>query len=57
MNSVLGLAVMLFSLLSTARSPAHATTVAEVAAKIKSLKAQERIAYVLKGAQAERELA
>ena len=38
-------------------SPLQAATVAEVAAKIKSLKAQERIAYLLKGAQAEGELA
>ena len=37
--------------------PVHAATVAEVAARIKSLKAQERIAYLLKGAQAEGELA
>jgi iron(III) transport system substrate-binding protein len=36
---------------------AEAATVAEVAAKVKSLKAPERIAYLLKGAQAEGELA
>lgn len=35
----------------------QAATVAEVAAKVKSFKAQERIAYLLKGAQAEGELA
>jgi iron(III) transport system substrate-binding protein len=37
--------------------PVRAATVAEVAAKVKSLKAQDRIAYLLKGAQAEGELA
>ena len=36
---------------------AQAATVAEVAAKVKLFKAQERIAYLLKGAQAEGELA
>ncbi len=57
MKLVLGLAVLLVSLLSIARFPAQAATVAEVAAKVKSLKAPERIAYLLKGAQAEGELA
>ena len=49
-----------FSALSvcvTLSTPLQAATVAEVAAKIKSLKAQERISYLLKGAQAEGELA
>ena len=43
-----------FVLVST---PGHAATVAEVAVKVKSLKAPERIAYLLNGAQAEGELA
>jgi iron(III) transport system substrate-binding protein len=37
-------------------APAWATTLAEVAAKVKSLKPQERIGYLFKGAQAEGEL-
>ncbi|HXF77014.1 MAG TPA: extracellular solute-binding protein [Methylomirabilota bacterium] len=37
-------------------APASAATVAEVAAKAKSLKAQDRINYLLKGARAEGEL-
>lgn len=37
-------------------SPAFAATIAEVAAKAKSLKPQERIGYLFKGAQAEGEL-
>ena len=40
-----------------ASTSAEAATVAEVAAKVKSLKAPDRIAYLLKGAQAEGELA
>lgn len=43
--------------LVTVSTPIQAATVAEVAAKVKSLKASERIAYLLKGAQAEGELA
>lgn len=40
-------------------APAHglAATVAEVAAKVKSLKPAERMSYLLKGAQAEGEMA
>ena len=38
-------------------APLHGATVAEVAAKVKPLKAHDRIAYLLKGAQAEGELA
>jgi iron(III) transport system substrate-binding protein len=36
--------------------PLHGTTIAEVAAKIKSLKQQEKLDYLFKGAQAEGEL-
>jgi len=49
------LGAMSFSFLAAVTSP-EAATVAEVAAKIKPLKARERIAYLLKGAQAEGEL-
>jgi iron(III) transport system substrate-binding protein len=38
-------------------SPLYGATVAEVAAKVKSLKPQDRLNYLLKGAQAEGELA
>ena len=54
---VLGLTALLGSLFPPAQSPVRAATVAEVAAKVKSLKTQDRIAYLLKGAQAEGELA
>src|SRR2546426_10850005 len=39
-----------------ASAPIHGTTIAEVAAKIKSLKQQEKLDYLFKGAQAEGEL-
>src|ERR1700730_1758375 len=42
--------------LMLAWAPLYATTVAEVTAKIKSLKQQERIDYLVKGAQAEGEM-
>lgn len=42
--------------LAVASAPVFGATMAEVAAKIKSLKPQERINYLLKGAQAEGEL-
>ena len=51
------LVVSLASLFPLASSLVRAATVAEVAAKIRSLKAPERIAHLLKGAQAEGELA
>jgi len=43
--------------LLTLASSVGAATIAEVAAKIKSLKSQEKLNYLLKGAQAEGELA
>ena len=46
----------LFVVLVLASTPADSVTIAEVAAKIKSLKQQEKINYLLKGAQAEGEL-
>ncbi len=55
--AVLGwLSAIIFSFVA-ASTQVEAATVAEVAAKIKPLKAQDRIAYLLKGAQAEGELA
>ena len=39
-----------------AQIPGSGATIAEVAAKVKSLKTQERINYLFKGAQAEGEL-
>jgi len=42
--------------LMLALGPLHATTVAEINAKIKSLKQQEKIDYLVKGAQAEGEM-
>lgn len=53
----LSLLLLQLSLVPVALSPVSAATVAEVAAKVKSLKTPERIAYLLKGAQAEGELA
>jgi len=59
-RSRVGVVIVRFIALSlyifTSSVPLHAETVAEVAAKVKSLKAPERIAYLLKGAQAEGEL-
>ena len=37
-------------------APLYSATIAEVSAKIKTLKASERISYLLKGAQAEGEM-
>lgn len=54
---VVGWLVALVCFVQNIQDVAHAATVAEVAAKIKSLKAPERISYLLKGAQAEGELA
>ncbi|HTN70193.1 MAG TPA: extracellular solute-binding protein [Methylomirabilota bacterium] len=45
-----------FSFFMLASVAAHGATIAEVAAKIKSLKQQERLDYLVKGAQAEGEL-
>jgi iron(III) transport system substrate-binding protein len=47
----------LFCVLVIASASAYGTTIAEVAAKIKSLKQQDRLTYLLKGARAEGELA
>lgn len=43
--------------LTLASSSVYAATITEVAAKVKSLKQQDRLNYLLKGAQAEEELA
>jgi iron(III) transport system substrate-binding protein len=54
---ILGWFPFLVCVLGVASPPGYGVTIAEVAAKIKSLKQQERINYLLKGAQAEGELA
>jgi hypothetical protein len=46
--------ILCFLLLASARL--HGATIAEVTAKVKTLKAPERISYLLKGAQSEGEL-
>jgi hypothetical protein len=53
---ILGGLVSLAFFLVVASMPVYGATIAEVAAKIKSLKQQERINYLFKGAQAEGEL-
>jgi iron(III) transport system substrate-binding protein len=50
------LSLWILAILPLAWAPAGAATVAEVIAKIKPLKTQERLNYLLKGAQAEGEL-
>jgi iron(III) transport system substrate-binding protein len=55
-NVILAGLVFLVILRVAAPLPVYGATVAEVAAKVKSLKPQERINYLFKGAQAEGEL-
>ena len=55
-RTILCWVVLLIGFSPTAGVPADGATMAEVAAKVKALKPQERINYLLKGAQAEGEL-
>ena len=55
-RTILCWVVLLIGFSATGGVPADGATVAEVAAKVKALKPQERINYLLKGAQAEGEL-
>lgn len=55
-EDILGGFVFAVGILAVASAPLQGATVAEVAAKVKSLKPQERLNYLLKGAQAEGEL-
>lgn len=54
---ILGWFPFLVCVLGVASAPGYGVTIAEVAAKIRSLNQQERINYLFKGAQAEGELA
>ena len=56
-RGILGVFSSTVGILSVLSAPVRGATVAEVAAKVKSLKPQERLNYLLKGAQAEGELA
>ena len=55
-KTILRCLVLLVGLTATAGTPAKGATVAEVAAKAKALKPQQRVDYLLKGAQGEGEL-
>ena len=56
-RGILGGFVSAVGILAVVPAPVHGATIAEVAAKVKSLKQQERLNYLFKGAQAEGELA
>jgi iron(III) transport system substrate-binding protein len=55
-NGILRLFASIGCLVTVAPFPAYAATIAEVAAKIKSLKQQEKLDYLARGARAEGEL-